>query len=82
VSHSAVCDDCLFMEHFVDLTTQHRQQVDIGDEAWSMAAGLKPRPHELSIEAWADEAGRDAESDEYSQSWTISIRGSSRLPFD
>jgi hypothetical protein len=73
VDHFFWDTDFLAAEHLLDLTTQHRQQVGMSDEAWSLAAGLKPHPDELAIQVWEDEAGWDTEPDEYPSSGTISV---------
>jgi hypothetical protein len=72
VDHFFWDTDFLAAEHLLDLTTQHRQRVGFSDEAWSLAAGLRPHPDELAIQIWEDEAGWDAEPDEYPSSGTIS----------
>ena len=73
VDHFFWDTDFLAAEHLLELTTQHRQRVGFSDEAWSVAAGLRPHPDELAIQIWEDEAGWDAEPDEYPSSGTISL---------
>ena len=73
VDHFFWDTDFLEAEYLLDLTKHHRQQAGISDEAWSLAAGLRPHPDELAIQVWEDEAGWDAEPDEYPPSGTITV---------